>query len=101
LQEALQNAIKHSGSQQFEVSLIGKANEIHLTVRDWGTGFDPAVAMKGHGLGLTSMKERLKLANGALSIYSKPGSGTTIHARVFLKERTKAAAAGGTDTRVT
>lgn len=100
LQEALQNAIKHSGSRNFEVSLSGEANEIHLTVRDRGTGFNPAEAMKGHGLGLTSMKERLKLIDGELSIESKLGAGTTIHARVSLKERTKAAAAGGADTLV-
>lgn len=84
LQEALQNATKHSGSQHFEVSLIRAMNEVHLTVRDLGIGFDPADAMKGPGLGLTSMKERLKLVGGELSIESQPQLGTTIHARVAL-----------------
>jgi len=84
LQEALQNAVKHSGVQQFEVSLKGALNEIELTVHDAGTGFDPAEAMSGHGLGLTSMRERLKLVNGQLSIDFQSPRGTTIRARVPL-----------------
>lgn len=84
LQEALQNAIKHSGCRQFQVSLIGGSSEIELTVRDSGIGFDPEEAMKGRGLGLSSMRERLKLASGSLSIDSQPQRGTTIHAHVPL-----------------
>jgi len=84
LQEALRNAMKHSGVQQFEVSLKGALNEIELTVHDAGTGFDPEKAMSGHGLGLTSMRERLKLVNGQLSIDSRSPRGTTIRARVPL-----------------
>lgn len=95
LQEALQNATKHSGSQQFEVTLRGEANGIHLTVRDWGSGFDPAMAMKGNGLGLTSMRERLKLVDGELSIESQLQRGTTIHGRVPVKEQAKAIVARG------
>ena len=56
LQEALQNAIKHSGSPHFDVLLTHDSNEIHLTVRDAGRGFDAAHAINGRGLGLTSMK---------------------------------------------
>jgi PAS domain S-box-containing protein len=80
LQEALQNAIKHSGSRHFQVLLQGGVNEIDLTVRDSGIGFDSAETTTGRGLGLTSMKERLKLIDGHLSIDSKPGCGTTIRA---------------------
>jgi PAS domain S-box-containing protein len=85
LEEALQNAIRHSSSRNCEVSLRGEANEIQLTVRDWGIGFDPEAAVKGCGLGLVSMKERLTLVGGELSIESQPQHGTTIHARVSLK----------------
>jgi PAS domain S-box-containing protein len=80
LQEALQNATKHSGTQQFQVSLRGGVNEVELTVHDSGIGFAPEEAMKGRGLGLTSMQERLKLVDGQLSIESRPGAGTTIRA---------------------
>jgi PAS domain S-box-containing protein len=93
LQEALQNAIKHSGSRQFQVSLKDGTNEIELTVRDSGIGFETDEAIKGPGLGLTSMQERLKLVNGQLSIDSKPQRGTTIQARVPLKPRMKSARA--------
>jgi len=81
LQEALHNAIKFSGSQRFEVCLASDSNEIYLRIRDHGIGFDPD-AVKGNGVGLISMKERLKSVGGDLSIESQPQLGTTIHARV-------------------
>jgi signal transduction histidine kinase len=84
-QEALQNAMKHSGSQRVEVSLKRTVNEIHLTVRDFGIGFDPEDAVRGRGLGLISMKERLNLVGGELSIDAHPQTGTTILSRVALK----------------
>ena len=95
LQEAIQNATKHSGSRHFEVSFSGGLYEVELTVRDFGIGFDPEEAMKGHGLGLTSIRERLKLLNGDLSIDSQPQRGTTILARAPLSRRTKSAGAPG------
>ena len=95
LQEALQNAIKHSSSRQFQVSFIGGSTEVELTVRDSGVGFDPEVALRGRGLGLTSIRERLKLVNGALSIHSQLERGTTIQARVPLNAQMKSARAAG------
>jgi PAS domain S-box-containing protein len=95
LQEAIQNAIKHSGSRHFEVSLSGGLSEVELTVRDFGIGFDPQEAMKGSGLGLTTIRERLKLVNGNLSIDSQPQHGTTIQARVPLTTKMKFAGAAG------
>ena len=56
LQEALQNAVKYSGSKHIRVSLNLESNSIDLTVDDSGIGFDPSEAMKGRGLGLISMK---------------------------------------------
>lgn len=82
LQEALHNSAKHSGVRRFEVRLWGTADEIHLTVRDSGGGFDRELVKTSQGLGLVSMEERLKLVNGTLSIDSQPMRGTTIHARV-------------------
>ena len=95
LQEALQNSLKHSGERRFAVSLQCAKGEIELTVRDSGVGFDPEKIISGHGLGLTSMKERLKLVDGQLSIDSKPLEGTTIHARVPLRLKVKSAGAAG------
>ena len=94
LQEALLNAIKHSGAQRFEVSLTNVSNGIELRVHDSGIGFDPEKAMAGHGLGLTSMRERLKLVDGRLSIESRLHAGTTIHVRVPLAPQARSAAIG-------
>jgi signal transduction histidine kinase len=82
LQEALNNAAKHSGIKRFEVRLWGTPAEIHLSVTDLGKGFNIHTAMRGRGLGLKSMRERVKLMNGQLEIESKANSGTTIHVRV-------------------
>ena len=82
LQEALHNAVRHSGVRQFEVQLREKPDALQLTVHDKGSGFDPETAIDGGGLGLTSMKERLKLVGGELLIKSRPSRGTTIVARV-------------------
>jgi signal transduction histidine kinase len=94
LQEALQNGIKHSASRHFRVRFNNGSGQVELMVRDLGIGFDPEEAMKGRGLGLTSIRERLKLVNGYLSIYSRPQAGTTILARVPLSPRMAPGAAG-------
>jgi len=93
LQEALQNALKHSGAKQFRVSLVGSMNEIQLTICDEGRGFDVERVTMGTGLGLTSMKERLKLVGGELYLDTQLQRGTTIHARVPLRPRSRAASA--------
>jgi len=84
LQEALQNAVKHSTEQNFTVELYGTKDGISLTVSDSGIGFNWQDAMNRRGLGLISMRERLRLVNGELSIQSEPGRGTTVLARVPL-----------------
>ena len=81
-QEAVQNSAKHSGSRQIEVNLFEDSDAIHLRVRDWGHGFNPEMAASNGGLGLASMRDRLKLVKGELSIESKPNGGTTVHASV-------------------
>jgi signal transduction histidine kinase len=90
LQEALLNSAKHSGERYFEVELFGTSAAIHLTVCDSGIGFDPKVATQGGGLGLVSMRERMKLVNGKFSIDSKPRRGTKIHASVPLSSESYA-----------
>jgi PAS domain S-box-containing protein len=94
LQEALQNAVKHSGVRSFTVDLRGTEESIDLTVADLGSGFEEQEAFTRRGLGLISMRERLQLVHGELSVKSKPGAGTTIHARVRLKAAEYRAMAG-------
>jgi len=82
LQEALQNAVKHSGVRQFGVELRGTPDSLNLIIRDGGVGFDREAALRSPGLGLTSMLERIKLVHGDLVIESQFEHGTTVHARV-------------------
>ena len=85
LQEAVHNAVRHSLVQHFDVHLRGTGDAVHLTVRDEGVGFDIDAASRGMGLGLTSMKERLKLVGGELVVESQPTRGTTIRARTPIR----------------
>lgn len=95
LQEALQNASKHSGSRHLRVLLKGTGrDEIELTVHDSGVGFEPEEAIKGRGLGLSNMQDRLRLVDGELSIDSKPHHGTTIRAYVPLSRRLRPTGSG-------
>jgi signal transduction histidine kinase len=82
VQEALRNVIKHSGSHHASVELSGTANAICLKVTDDGIGFDLDAA--NEGLGLVSMRERLHLVGGQITIDSRPFGGTRIHIRVPL-----------------
>jgi signal transduction histidine kinase len=81
-QEALQNVARHSGAAEASVELSGHPEEIALCVSDSGQGFDVESAKGAAGLGLVSMRERLRLVGGQLSIESRPSHGTRIHARV-------------------
>jgi PAS domain S-box-containing protein len=85
LQEALQNAMKHSGSKQIRVTLAANQGEIQLAVADSGHGFDAEAALRGRGVGLSNMKERLKLVHGHFSIAGQPKGGTVVSVRVPLK----------------
>jgi signal transduction histidine kinase len=78
LQEALNNAARHSGASHVEVSLVAERDEIRLRVKDRGKGFDPRQV--SDGLGLISMRERLRLIGGTIKVSSAPGLGTEIEA---------------------
>jgi signal transduction histidine kinase len=84
LQEALSNAIKHSGSDSVAVHLTGGPNGLLLTVRDFGCGFDPADPAHQSGLGLISIRERARLIDARLQIYSSPGRGTRLELKTGL-----------------
>jgi PAS domain S-box-containing protein len=82
LQEALHNALKHSRVRYFDAELRGEHGAVELIVSDFGVGFDPGPNTNGRGLGLISMRERINLLNGTLSIESRPMRGTIIRAIV-------------------
>jgi len=98
-QEALHNAVKYSGMNQFTVRISGAANEVQLEVQDAGIGFDVAEAKKSRGLGLVSMHERVHLVHGRLSVESQTGMGTKILAVVPFAGASAAPLEGaGTDS---
>jgi len=80
-QEALQNALRHSGAGTIAMRLAGADGGLVLTVTDDGAGFD-VDAVDGRGLGLVSMRERLEAVGGTLRIQSAPGQGTRVEAAV-------------------
>jgi len=80
VQEALANVVKHSGAANARVVLSGGDSEIVLRVEDSGLGFEPDT--QSRGLGLISMRERVRLLGGDLTIRSTPLHGTVIEARV-------------------
>jgi PAS domain S-box-containing protein len=88
-QEALQNALKHSGVRGFSVSLRGLANEVQLEVSDLGAGFDVERTKLDRGLGLVSMQERAHLVHGSFTIESAVNGGTKILVRVPLAAEMK------------
>ncbi len=83
-QEAVSNMAKHSKVTQAQVKCSGTNNEIRLRIVDAGVGFDPAVRSTSAGIGLVSMRERLRLVGGTLSVQSEPMRGTEILAAVPL-----------------
>lgn len=88
-QEALHNVAKHSGARQVQVTLRRDGDFIVLAVRDAGAGFDHAAAQRqSDGLGLVSIEERIRLAQGSLRVATAPGQGTEVVARVPLSDST-------------
>jgi signal transduction histidine kinase len=83
LQEALYNAARHSGAAQVEVFLLTEGDEIRLRIKDRGKGFDPMQISEG--LGLVSMRERLRVVEGKIKLSSAPGLGTEIEAVVPVR----------------
>ena len=86
MQEAVRNAVRHSGARSVTVALRGRPGEIELEVADIGVGFDPDAVSTRQGLGLIGMRERLRLVDGECAIDARPGSGTRIRARVPLRQ---------------
>src|SRR5262249_36917465 len=81
-QEALANIARHSGASRAEIQLAWDDDQVRLTVRDDGRGFDVSDA-EGKGLGLASMRERVQALGGTLNLTSAPG-GTRVEGSVPL-----------------
>ena len=80
VQEALNNAVRHGQAKQIKIRLRRETDSLRLEIRDTGIGFNPTAASEG--LGLVSIRERLRMVGGTLIIQSSPGQGTVIRALV-------------------
>ncbi|MDN5940865.1 MAG: sensor histidine kinase [Nitrospira sp.] len=87
VQECLSNISRHAKASQVEIELICEFDEVSLSVRDNGVGFEASHGDQTSGhLGLLSMKERVRMAKGTLEIESTPLQGTQIRADIPLGE---------------
>jgi signal transduction histidine kinase len=84
VQEALNNAARHSAAKNIRVQVRQDGGKISVEVTDDGAGFDPA---RTRGLGILGMEERVKRLGGTFTIESKPGSGTTLRFELPEAER--------------
>ena len=81
VQEAVQNAIKHSHANEIAVHVTGGSGGLTVTIVDNGTGFDVAAAWE-KGIGLASMVERVEAIGGTFNINSLPDASTRVTATV-------------------
>jgi signal transduction histidine kinase len=85
------NIMRHSRAKNAAIALDYQANQVVMSIKDDGKGFDVSkltgVDERGRGSGLFSMKERVKLMGGSCSVESRPGSGTTVAVTVPLRWR--------------
>jgi two-component system sensor histidine kinase UhpB len=82
-QEALSNAVRHSGAERLRVRLARDGDEIELRIDDDGRGF--TFDQASGGLGLAGMRERALLVGGDLRVTSRPSEGTSVRLRVPIE----------------
>ena len=81
VQEALTNIVKHAEATNVSILLVRRNATATVVIEDDGKGFDPD-RLRGGGLGLLGMRERVELHDGRLTVETVPGSGTTLVAEV-------------------
>jgi signal transduction histidine kinase len=81
VQEALSNAVRHSGANNAKVTLQQSAKSIVVRVTDDGRGFNPEHT---RGLGILGMEERVKRLGGTFKVESNVGHGATVIAELPL-----------------
>jgi two-component system NarL family sensor kinase len=82
VQELVHNIVKHSGATQVLIALICQNDLLQLTVEDNGHGFDTGKVTKG--LGLESMRSRVRDLGGQISFTSRTGEGTSVEIEVNI-----------------
>jgi signal transduction histidine kinase len=77
VQEGLANARKHSKSARVSVELLQRGDDLHITIQDWGVGFDPGEIAENR-FGLDGIRQRARLLGGHTLVQTAPGQGTCI-----------------------
>jgi signal transduction histidine kinase len=83
-QESLRNIKKHAHAKNVTIKLVQEDGSLLLTISDDGRGFDPDIVKNQPGLGLKSMRERMRLIGGSISYIPRQDQGTTVEARVDI-----------------
>jgi PAS domain S-box-containing protein len=86
VQEGLHNIAKHSHASEVRVELTRIEGDLMLMLSDNGIGFERGKLHDSAGLGLISMRERMQLINGEITVESQPGGGTRIHAKAPVSD---------------
>lgn len=84
IQESVQNAVKHAAAEQIHVNIRNERNQVSVSIRDDGVGFDLA-KKKEKSFGIIGMRERVEMLDGSITINSKIGGGTTVYVKIPLK----------------
>ncbi len=100
VQEALNNAAKHSGTKAALIEMTFTASALILAIKDFGRGIPPSKKPEQKGLGLIAMRERAELLGGTLGIHSDPGEGTTLTLNIPL-DQTKQSLKNGEQNKLT
>jgi len=85
VQEALTNCVRHAHAKSVDIAISRQSESISVSIKDNGVGFDPS-NVRGRGLGLLGMQERVMVVGGALSITSQKQRGTLLLAKIPLPE---------------
>ncbi|HWE49947.1 MAG TPA: sensor histidine kinase [Bryobacteraceae bacterium] len=75
VQEAVNNAVRHSGTRQIKIRVQQNSSRIRVSIQDDGKGFEPS---KEAGLGILGMGERIARLGGSISLDSERGRGSII-----------------------
>ncbi len=80
-QEAMSNAIRHGKARRVRVLLHRDQGDVVLCIEDNGVGFDPS-ELHGPGIGLSSMRERVRMVDGDFDLSSVRQGGTSVTVRI-------------------
>lgn len=79
IQEAFNNIIKHAAAKKVELELHYHPDQLQVTIRDDGKGFETDFLPSGQHSGLKNMRARVEILGGQMDLVSNPGKGTTLN----------------------